>query len=233
MIHLLGIAAAALTGFPAQAQEPPTSAGETWREGVAVERIEPPEHDFYSKRVLYRDIPIEAHADVADEALFVAGDRLDRMLRHAPRLVENLVAEGAELHVIGRDQQTSDLPEHRHWKGRPYDGDMTIDERTRGVGGIHASCGEENLLGLEGDRYWDRDICTHEFAHTVHRYGLSDDVQAKVLARFRASRAAGLWEDAYAGTNDDEYFAEPTYHIVSSAGTTGRSSRARSRGRSG
>ena len=44
----------------------------------------------------------------------------------------------------------------------------TIDERTRGMGGLEASCGEENLLAPDDEpKYAGRDILTHELAHTL------------------------------------------------------------------
>jgi len=52
-----------------------------------------------------------------------------------------------------------------------YNG-LTRDPRTRGLGGLLTSCGEENLLGLEKDRYRGRDICVHEFAHNILGYGV-------------------------------------------------------------
>lgn len=200
----------------------PTGNGATdtaWnRDTVKVEATEPPLGDFYSKEVVCHGIVIRSSAVVSDEALLEAGNRLDRMLRKAPTVVANLTTEGAELHIIGKEQDTSDLPELRHWKGRPFDGDLTIDERTRGVGGLHSSCGEENLLGLKGDRYWDRDICTHEFAHTLHRFGLSEEGQAMVRKQFLESTGEGLWKGAYASTNEDEYFAELTMWYFGSRG---------------
>jgi hypothetical protein len=48
------------------------------------------------------------------------------------------MAAGAELHIIGRDQVTTDLPEWRHDKGkalRGYNG-LTRDERTPGDGRV-------------------------------------------------------------------------------------------------
>lgn len=173
-----------------------------------ITHIDPPESGFYARQLDYRGIPIKAHESVADEALFVARDRLDAMLRHLDAAVANLRLAGIELHIIGKDQVTSDLPEHRHMKGKPFDGKLTVDERTRGLGGQLVSCGEENLLGLHGDRYAGRDICLHEFAHALFTYGLSDDVRRRVADQRRRSLEKGRWKGAYAGTNDDEFFAE-------------------------
>jgi alpha-glucosidase len=174
----------------------------------AILHISPPELGFYAKKLVYEGIPIKAHEMVVDAALREARDRLHRMLHNTPVILQNLVEAGVELHIIGRDQVTSDLPEHRHMKDKSYDGDKTIDERTRGVGGKMASCGEENLLKLRGDRYEGRDICVHEFAHSIYEFGLSPDAREILQAQFRRSTKAGLWKNAYASKNEHEFFAE-------------------------
>jgi len=125
---------------------------------------------------------------------------------------DNLVRNGAELHIIGKDQQTSDLPELSDQKGVNYvdHGLVTdIDKRTRGVGGLYASCGEENLLQLPGDRYFGgSDICIHEFAHTIMNYGFDASLRQKIKSQYERALANGLWKNAYASTNEQEYWAE-------------------------
>ncbi len=212
----IGFALIAATLASLSAQEPG---------GVAL--ISPPEQGFFSKKIVYQGIPIKAHKVVDDRALLEARRRLAEMLGNAPEIVANLVEVGAELHVIGKDQNTSDLPSERHWKGKPFEKRgtrvLSIDERTRGVGGLPASCGEENLLKLPSDRYRDhRDICRHEFAHTVFDYGLSPDVRAMVKKQHAASVKKGLWKTAYASTNAGEYFAELTMWYFGSRGDYGR-----------
>ena len=177
---------------------------------VVIQRIDPPEKAFFSKRLDFHGIPIKAHAEVADEALRAAHERLTLMLGRLPVVVSNLVAAGAELHIIGRNQVTTDLPEWRHDQGKPlaeYNG-LTRDQRTRGMGGLLTSCGEENLLKLEKDRYRGRDICIHEFAHNVRNFGLPRDIRRRFDEQYRRSLDQGLWVKSYAGSNPDEFFAE-------------------------
>ncbi len=174
--------------------------------------IYPPERGFYAKRLDYEGIPIKAPKEVADEALFAARGRLSMMLSNLPSIRAKLHAAGTELHIIGRDQVTSDLPEHRKLKGKPLDEyhGLTVDQRTRGLGGRLVSCGEENLLKLEKDRYRGRDICVHEFAHNIRNYGMPREVRARFDQQHQRSLAKGLWQKSYAGSNADEFFAELT-----------------------
>ena len=85
-----------------------------------------------------------------------------------------------------------------------------MDQRTRGLGGLHVSCGEENLLRLDKDRYRGRDICLHEFAHCIRNHGVPPSVVARFDAQYDRSLAKGLWVGSYAASNRDEFFAELT-----------------------
>src|SRR6185436_19845857 len=169
-----------------------------------------------SKRLDFHGIPIKAHEVVDDEALYAAYDRLSllfsNLLTKQPMVISNLVTAGAALHIIGRDQVTTDLPEWRHDKGVPrpeYNG-LTRDQRTRGMGGRLTSCGEENLLKLEKDRYRGRDICPHEFSHSVLNNGRPPEIKERIAEQRTRSLAKGLWQKSYASSNADEFFAELT-----------------------
>ena len=172
--------------------------------------IDPPESGFFSKQLDYHGIPIKAHAVVSDAALLGARERLDRMLGKLPGIRAKLAEHRVRLHIIGKDQVTTDLPEWRHDKGKPlaeYNG-LTRDERTRGMGGREVSCGEENLLRLRKDRYRGRDICVHEFAHAIQGYGMTDAERERFERQYKASLEKGRWLGSYAGSNVHEYFAE-------------------------
>jgi len=183
---------------------------------LPIQVIEPPEKGFFSKVLDFHGIPIKAHKVVADEALYAAYGRLSLLfaglLERQPMVISNLVAAGAELHIIGRYQVTTDLPEWQHDKGKKlaeYHG-LTRDERTRGMGGLLTSCGEENLLRLADDRYRGRDICLHEFGHNIREHGIQKEVRARLDEQYRRSLAKGLWQESYAASNADEFFAELT-----------------------
>ena len=157
------------------------------------------------------------------------------MLSNLPSVRANLRAAGAELHIIGRDQVTTDLPEWRRDKGKPlaeYHG-LTRDQRTRGMGGLLTSCGEENLLRLEKDRYRGRDICAHEFAHNILDHGVSRAVRQQVREQYRHSLERGLWVGSYAGSNFDEFFAELTMWYFGTHGDLGMKGAKPSPGRDG
>jgi alpha-glucosidase len=188
------------------------ASGLTPEKKTVIVSIIPPEKDFFSKLLDYHGIPIKAHLCVSNEALYAASERLSILLSNQPMVLSNLVAARAELHIIGRSQVTTDLPEWRHDKGKPlveYNG-KTRDERTRGMGGLLTSCGEENILKLEKDRYRGRDICLHEFSHNIRNHGIPRELRSRFDEQYRNSLAKGLWQKSYAGSNPDEFFAELT-----------------------
>jgi len=198
-------------------------------DGPPIRDINPPECGFYARLLDCGGVQIKAPGEVCDEAMREAALRIGRLLSAIPVVRRNLVAQEAEVHIIGKDQATSDLPEWRHMKGRhitdrvkPDGSPMLFDERSRGQGGIVSSCGEENLLQLPCDRYADhRDICSHEFAHGIQMHGMSPNVQEMWLEQYRKAKGQGLWP-SYAGTNEHEYFAEITMWYIGSRGDYGR-----------
>jgi hypothetical protein len=178
-----------------------------------ITQVTPPTFGFYSKYLDCGGIAIRSSNVVDDKALQVAAQKINMMLANIPNTRHNLAQWGGEIHVIGKNQQTSDLPEFRDQKGVSYVDNVgittNIDARTRGLGGIYTSCGEENLLNLPGDRYaGGSDICIHEFAHNIMYYGLDDVLEKKITDQYKNAIAKGLWKGAYAAVNAGEYWAE-------------------------
>jgi hypothetical protein len=220
-------------GAPAEPVGPPSTTNRPSRTRIVV--LDAPEKGFFSKRLDYAGIPIKAHKEVADDALLVAWDRLDMLMSNLPNARLNLKNAGAALHIIGRDQATTDLPEWRKDKGKPlpeYNG-LTRDERTRGMGGLLTSCGEENLLGLPRDRYRGRDICAHEFAHNILSHGVPESVRQKFRDQLQRSLGKGLWVGSYGGSNYQEYFAEMTMWYFGTHGDLGMKGPKPANGREG
>lgn len=188
---------------------------------IPIERIAPPEQGFFSKKLNCHGILIKSHLIVDDKALQEAATRVWSEIGRSPGIIFNMTQAHAEVHIIGKDQFPSDLPELAKYKGKPYDGKLTIDERTRGVGGLQASCGEENLLMLPSDRYKGSDICRHEFAHTILSYGVDVVTRSMVKLQYRRAMNQGKWRGSYAASNYHEYWAELSMWYFGSWGYSG------------
>jgi len=191
---------------------------------LKIQKVEPPFFNFYAK-VLYSDsIAVRSSEKVDNDALVLAGMKIQVMLKYMPAVKHNLIQRGAEMHIIASNQETSDLPEYRELKGKPYKDNRglmykSIDERGRGFGNIYACCPEENLLGFMTDRgYENYDVCAHEFAHVVMDFGLDQSIRDKIRIQYHKSISRGLWKGQYTATNPQEYWAEMSAYYFGANG---------------
>jgi len=165
---------------------------------------------FYDKYLDANGLPVVASDKVSDEALREAAWIVNHMLKDREDIRGALIKNKVRVAIMAASEKTTDIPEHsdlkpvKHW-----------DKRARGLGATHArpavSCGEENLLNLEGDRYHAENILIHEFAHTIHQMGLNsidETFRVKLKATYRAAMDCGRWEGTYAAKNRHEYWAE-------------------------
>ncbi|MEX2281931.1 MAG: hypothetical protein WEE89_05570 [Gemmatimonadota bacterium] len=85
---------------------------------------------FYGKYVDAGGIPVIAVPKVPDEALLVARDIINHMLKARPDIRADIIKRGGRLGVIATSNLLLDLPEYRDWKkpGR-RDGRLTDAER--------------------------------------------------------------------------------------------------------
>lgn len=164
---------------------------------------------FYARHVDAAGLAVVGSGQVEDEALLEAARLVGHLLARRPDLRETLIDAGARVAVIAESEQTTDVPEHSHLDAEYW------NERSRGLGGTLevpvTSCGEENLLGRESDRYLGESILIHEFAHTLHRIALTridPTFDRRLRDAYDAALARGLWSGTYASTNPREYWAE-------------------------
>jgi hypothetical protein len=206
MKYLLSLIAALLTLSltPAHAQSAP----------AVREIIAPPAElkvpAIYKKYLDAKGYPIVATATVNDYALREAVYLVDMMLVKRDDIRAAMTKSGSRLCILAWNEFTTDLPEFAHFKPKDW-----WDARARGTGGSktdpYCSCGEENLLGYEGDPYSTENILIHEIAHNIHLRGvlnLDPTFDARLKKTYDTAMAKGLWKGKYASVNDREYFAE-------------------------
>lgn len=127
---------------------------------------------FYKKYVNADGIPVVSSENVSDEALVRARKVINQLLSKRKDIKKHMVSRGCKVMIIGKDEQVCDLPEYAHICDTP-ENIAYWNWRARGFGGapehdVSASCGEENVLGLEQDKYYTESILVHEFAHIFH-----------------------------------------------------------------
>lgn len=172
---------------------------------------------FYKKMVLVRGFPIVSSEKVNDYALKEAAYILDKLFVYREDALAALIANNSRLAIMGREEFTFDIPEHREALSRGPGGRGVAwwNRRARGLGGSKtlavASCGEENLLCFKGDPYHEENILIHEFAHMLHIRGMAEidkTFNERLEATYQAAMKKGLWKGKYAANNRNEYFAE-------------------------
>lgn len=148
---------------------------------------------------------------ISDEAFKRAQFVVQQMTSRTPAIRERMAASGFAVEIIGKDQVLSDLPDYAGLKGRKTMDGRDFDTGTRGVGGRKmCSIGEENLLCLRPQPYWQEDIFVHEFAHSMMANMDTSDVQA-IEAAYRNAVAGKIYpEKIYMMANSQEYWAEGT-----------------------
>lgn len=170
---------------------------------------------FYKKYVDANGIPVVASQNVRDEALVAAKKIIVGMLSKRKDVADTMKDKGCKVMIIGEKENTLDLPEYLHL-GRTKEEYDYWNKRARGFGGapehdVSASCGEENILCLPGDRYEGENILIHEFAHIIHMIGIVNvepDFDDRLMALMNKTKEKGLWKKTYALENKEEYFAE-------------------------
>ena len=161
---------------------------------------------FYRKYIDVEGMPVTASAEVDDQALQRTYYIVTHLLAGRPDILHSMVTNGTRLIIIGKNQVYTDMPEYRHARDPDY-----LNERVRGTGGSSVtSFGEENLLCLPIDRYDDESIGVHEFCHTIDGTLRRIDPawRERLRQTFQRAVSNGLWKNAYAGSNQAEYWAE-------------------------
>ena len=164
---------------------------------------------FYKKHVDVDGLPVLSSGAPDDAALTRACRLLGNMLSHRPDVHAKLIELRARFVVIGRNEGTADVPEYG-FRQKSQEEQNAINARARGLGGQAASCGEENLMCLAGDRYSAESICVHEFAHTIGQgvYELDHGFGDRLQAAFDDAKSKGRLANSYRGESPDEYWAE-------------------------
>lgn len=185
------------TGQPAEGTGK-SSPGEPSRAEALLKTLDP----FYKRHVEVDGLLIVGSEKVSEYALREAAHLVRAMLAHRPDVLEKLVEKKMYVCVMAYNEMQTDLPECR--KMSPW-----WDKRARGLGGRPVSCGEENLLGFEGDPYQGENIFIHEFAHGLQGAFASLDEQfnARLKALYEKAKETGRFR-GYGLNNPGEFWAE-------------------------
>lgn len=168
---------------------------------------------FYKKYMNVNGIHVVSSWRVPDSCFYAAYVSIKALTDVLPKeVLESMTSRNTRIGIMARYEGTTDIPEHAFLVN---DTTLNWDVRARGLGGSirmpFSTCAEENILAYQIDKYHAEDILIHEFAHTIHNVGISpvySDFNNELKASLDAAVAKGRWENVYASTNIEEYWAE-------------------------
>lgn len=168
---------------------------------------------FYKKYMDVNGIHIVSSWRVPDSVFQAAYVTVRAMTEALPQeVLESLTSRNTRIGIMARYEGTTDIPEHAYLA---RDTTLNWNVRARGLGGTLArpfsTCAEENIMAYQIDKYHAENILVHEFAHTIHNVGISPvypEFNKELQEALDAAVAEGKYENTYAKTNIEEYFAE-------------------------
>ena len=162
-------------------------------------------HLFYQKYLEAGGVIVVAPTEVSDEKIVEAGEIVAAMFSDNPELIENLLPRHFRVVIFSRNQageHINQLPELKDGYHHSLDHRGTAFETATGW----AAAAQDDD---EDERCY---VLIHEFAHAIH-FALKDqpvvqEFNSRLLELYSTALAKGLWQDTYAATNYEEYWAE-------------------------
>ncbi len=206
--------------------------------------IPPPERfkidPYYTKFTNAREFTVLGSAHASDAALLKANDTIRKMFAYRHDILKAIIADGARLVVLGRDEQLGDLPE---FQGAAKQADLgnsryvdyspaqklivVPEENIVGVPG-EPSAGECLVIGAFAkcmfqvtalrpvDPDFDRRRDKQQYELRVTRMDMEFD--SKLARAFDAATQKGLWKGTPAARNRVEYLAAGVQAYFDAAG---------------
>lgn len=169
---------------------------------------------YYTHFIDAGGIIIKANPDVTPEAMYRAAETVEAMLRARTDLAQCMAEVGAAVAIIPEKDYITTIPEFAQFAGKVQDDGRAYDGFIiRGLGAVKGqpvtATSEENLL--RRPRIHDPlnflDVTIHEFAHAIENLCFTLSDRERLASLYDATIASGVINDAYAATNEDEFFA--------------------------
>ncbi len=172
--------------------------------------ISPPAHlvqGYYTKAIEHNGIYLLGGPQVSEYAMYTAAETVFNLLRYRSDITATLAQNNGRYALAPVGGVATDLPEFA------YLSTNTSYAGVIGLGGTLAipvsSSSEDNVLKLSSDPYsGQQNILLHEAAHLIENVGFTPSLRAELTAAYNNAKASGVWNNTYAITNEDEYFAE-------------------------
>ena len=159
---------------------------------------------YYQQWINVGGFPVLTSSEVSPYAVKEAAWTIWQMVGHRPDILKAMAQIKARLSIVPNNKHLSDIPEYDF--GRL---DFFWDIRARGVGGHTTTSAEGSIICRDSNECWGELI--HEFAHQIHHWGLNQidaTFDSRLETLYNAALKEGLYQNRYAGSNPDEYWAE-------------------------
>jgi dipeptidyl aminopeptidase/acylaminoacyl peptidase len=122
---------------------------------------------YYTKFTYAREFPVLGSDRVDDSALLRANEIIRRMFAYRHDILKAMIADGARLVVLGRQEKLSDLPEFRDARNQAAFDEVRYLDYSPSLKLMVVP--EENVLGLPGDPLAGRCMVLSVFAKALHQ----------------------------------------------------------------
>jgi hypothetical protein len=195
---------------------------------------------YYTKFTWAREFTVLGSMQVSDAALLKANDTIRKMFAYRHDILKALIADGARLVVLGRQEKLSDLPEFKEAKNQAGFDEVRYCDYTPGLKLMVVP--EENVLGLPKDPFAGKCMVISVFAKGLYQMTglrpvdpnfekqrskqqyelrvkrLDIEFDNKLKSLYEGALGKGLWKGTPAAHNRAEYWAAGVEAYFDAAG---------------
>jgi hypothetical protein len=193
---------------------------------------------YYTKFTYAREFPVLGSKHVSDVALLRANDAIRKMFAYRHDILKAMIAEGARLVVLGREEKLSDLPEFADARKAGFD-EVRYLHYTPALKLMVVP--EENVLGLPMEPFAGRHMVISVFAKGLYRVAglrpvaeepgkrsrqqyelrvkrLDVEFDRRLQKTHEDARGKGLWQGTPAALDRGEYWTAGVEAYFDAAG---------------
>lgn len=162
---------------------------------------------YYTKYLNCSGIPVIGNDDVPDEAFIVANETMEFMLQGLDNVRDKLIERGEYYILAPLGDDARDVPEFVNQSWATNSGAYGSELRAA----VSSSAGLLCMSYEDGNTDGHSNVFVHEFAHMLDISGLrliESGFEAALTAAYNNAISQGLWNNTYAASNKQEYFAQ-------------------------
>ena len=164
-------------------------------------------NSYYTKYINCSGIPIIGNNDVHDAAFFVGNETMEFMLQGMDNVRNKLIERGEYYILAPPGDKARDVPEFANQTWATNTGAYSSNLRAA----VSSSAGLLCMAYEDGNIDGHSNVFVHELAHMIDLSGLrliEPDFQNLLTSAYSNAMSQGLWDNTYAATNREEYFAQ-------------------------